>query len=421
MSRRTGRNAIAVSISALFVCLAINTRTVDGATPALLELKVGKTQFRGKLIAKNKHFCWLMGRDGKLNPIDLKSVASFRKVSPRFRGFTAGDMRTRLLKEFGKDFEVSGTPHYLVCAAKGKAKQYAEVFEDIYRTFYMYFRTRRFDITEPEFPMVAIVFPTQKGFAEYCAADDVQATKTLRGYYLRTSNRVALYATGSESLALSNSYQSSPYVVACDCGGGNKYASRPFPGFPRRPQRGPSLLNQPKVQQLPLTFEKVNGSLKDTIVHEATHQVAFNTGLHVRIGSNPKWVVEGLATVFEAPGIRDSAKGGNVKHRINRERYLWFQNFKTDRRRQYSLDSFIADDKMFDSAALDAYSQAWALTFYLVETRPRKYAALLKVIAAKDPMFEYKSTDRANDFKKIFGTKMKLLEADFIRFMDRLK
>ncbi len=454
MTWSAGRNALAVSFAVLILCLTIDMRNVDAATPALLELKVGKTPYRGKLIAKNKYFCWLMDRDGKLNSINLKSVASFRQVSPRFRGFTAGDMRTKLIDEFGKEFEVSGTQHYLVCAGKGKAKQYAAIFEDIYRTFYMYFRTRRFDIREPEFPMVAIVFPSQKLFAQYCAKDDVRATKTLRGYYLRTSNRVALFATGTESLTLNNSqnngganlycppgvakrrefaartghlkmavpYQSSSFVFACDCGG-SKYPRSPFSGSSRRSQRGPALLNQPNVRQMPLTFEKINGSLKDTIIHEATHQVAFNTGLHVRIGSNPKWVVEGLATVFEAPGIRDSSKsrGGNAKQRINRERYLWFQNFKQERRKPYSLETFIADDKMFESAALDAYSQAWALTFYLIETRPRKYAELLKIIASKDPMYEYKSRDRVKDFQKVFGSNMKLLDADFVRFMDRLK
>ena len=60
------------------------------------------------------------------------------------------------------------------------------------------------------------------------------------------------------------------------------------------------------------------------------------------------------------------------------------------------------------------------LTFYLVETRPRKYAELLKIIAAKNPMFEYSSKDRVNDFKRVFGSNMKLMEAEFLRFMDRL-
>ncbi len=32
----------------------------------------------------------------------------------------------------------------------------------------------------------------------------------------------------------------------------------------------------------------------DTIIHEATHQTAYNTGVHRRFAQTPKWVVEGL-------------------------------------------------------------------------------------------------------------------------------
>src|SRR5690349_23883131 len=38
-----------------------------------------------------------------------------------------------------------------------------------------------------------------------------------------------------------------------------------------------------------------------TVVHEAVHQLAFNTGLQVRYADNPMWVSEGLAMYFETP------------------------------------------------------------------------------------------------------------------------
>src|SRR5262249_7000897 len=109
----------------------------------------------------------------------------------------------------------------------------------------------------------------------------------------------------------------------------------------------------------------IEASLKDTMIHEATHQAAFNTGLHSRIGETPKWVVEGLATVFEAPGIRNSGASANPKMRINRERFVWFGNFVRSRRKPQSLEAFLSGDDLFKSDALDAYSQAWALSFFL--------------------------------------------------------
>ena len=41
-----------------------------------------------------------------------------------------------------------------------------------------------------------------------------------------------------------------------------------------------------------------------TILHEACHQIAFNTGLQTRLGDYPLWVSEGIATFFEATDLR---------------------------------------------------------------------------------------------------------------------
>ena len=43
-----------------------------------------------------------------------------------------------------------------------------------------------------------------------------------------------------------------------------------------------------------------------TIIHEVTHQVAFNCGVHTRFNDVPRWVSEGLATMFEAKGVWNS-------------------------------------------------------------------------------------------------------------------
>src|SRR5213076_2929676 len=45
-----------------------------------------------------------------------------------------------------------------------------------------------------------------------------------------------------------------------------------------------------------------------TVVHEATHQIAFNSGLHTRQADNPLWLTEGMAMYFETPDL--SSKSG---------------------------------------------------------------------------------------------------------------
>jgi hypothetical protein len=156
------------------------------------------------------------------------------------------------------------------------------------------------------------------------------------------------------------------------------------------------------------------------VIHEATHQVAFNVGMHSRIGESPVWVVEGLATIFEAPGIRNRSHD-DPKSRINPYRFLSFKDFVKKRRKKKSLADFIKSDALFERSILDAYAQAWALNFYLMETRPAKYMNYLKTIAKRDPLNPYTSDERLSDFTNSFGDDLNMFETALLRYIDRLK
>ena len=403
------RIPISIVMTAVAVCMSTSAWA---RTPALLELKTKDKTYRGKLVAHNQNFCWLMAQDGRLNYLDLANVAEHRTVVPRFRCFSTAEIRNRVLREFGGDYEVVGTGHFLVCAARAQAGKYAPIFEDVYRSFHFYFSRRGFRMSQPEFPLIAIVFPNHKRFAKYCKQDQIRASAGLMGYYLPSTNRVALFDPGNA--ALSENSQDPATVAASPQFAklfGPEDSRRPFPLLP--------VANLQPQANLPW-HGRIKGSLRDTIIHETTHQVAFNTGLHSRIGANPDWVVEGLALVFEAPGIHDSTGSRAVKKRINPERYIWFGNFAKTRRKQKSLAAFVGRDTMFQTATLDAYSQAWALSFYLMETRPSKYSGYLKKIAQRDPLKAYPSKQRIADFTDAFGKDLDWLEVEFLRFMKRL-
>jgi hypothetical protein len=208
------------------------------------------------------------------------------------------------------------------------------------------------------------------------------------GYYSPQTNRVALFDQADGSAAAA---ETSPAPRDDEFQAVGPFAIRP-------------------------AWAVVDTDTKDTLYHEGTHQLAFNTGLHSRVGEVPQWVVEGMATVFEAPGIRNSSANLGPKTRINHDRYVWFGNFQKSRRKQKSLEAFIAGDEMFQSSTLDAYSQAWAFTFFLAETRSRQHAKYLHTIAARNPLADYPAADRVSDFKQAFGSNLAQLEAEFLRF-----
>jgi len=332
---------------------------------SLIDVKIGKSHFSGRIAAANEQDCWLLQRDGRLSSFHMDDVTDFSEIDPRFRPFSSIDLRDRLQTEFGRDFEVKTTSHYIVAARQGAAGRYAALFEQIYRQCHTYFGTRGFRMDEPEFPLVAVVFPDQGSFAKYCRSEGATPQSGLVGFYLTTSNRVALYDRAAAG-------------------------------------------------------QSTEDGVDDTVIHEATHQIAFNTGIHSRIGQNPQWVVEGLATLFEADGVRVRQVAADVSDRINPERLDWFHKYRRQRRPTGSLETFLRDDTLFKRMPLDAYSQAWALTFYLVESRPVEFARYLKAIAARDPLTRCDADARLNDFRDAFGKDLDLIESGLLRFHDRL-
>ena len=353
--------------------------------PDLVEVRVGKNVFQGRVVAHNTSLFWLLQRDGRMRRLRMDSVSRFRSVTPRFRGFRAVDVKSALRREFGHGYAVVSTQHYVVVASPGDAKKFAEQFEKVYRTFVNYFGVRKFPIEKPKFPLVAVVFPDRAQFVKYARKDGVRIASRILGYYHPGSNRVALFDDSRTTLGRIEE---------------RTIGARPIPGVFVRPSG--------------------IASFKDTIVHEGTHQVAFNTGLHTRIGPTPRWLVEGLATVFEAPGIRNRRGERGATSRINPARFDGFRRYVAAGRKRGSLRQLIAGDSGITRNIHNFYAEAWALSYFLLETRSQNYSKYLRIVSGRDPLKPYPARDRTADFQQAFGTNIDRLERDFLRFMSRL-
>jgi hypothetical protein len=276
-------------------------------------------------------------------------------------------MRERLQHEFDLRFEVSPTRHYLVVHPRGQRDEWANRFEDLYNRFGHYFRVRGFSLQEPPYPMVAIVFRDQAEYFRHAAASGTPMHPNTLGHYDPSSNRVFLF---DETAGNSKADWSENAV---------------------------------------------------TIIHEATHQTAFNVGVHGRFAVQPRWLVEGLATMFEAPGVWSARYDHTQADRVNRGRLDGFRRFAASRRQPGSLAMLLTSDDAFRSDPDGAYAEAWALSFYLCETQPKLYAAFLERTAQRPVFTNYPAGERMADFQAIFGGDLKLLEAKFSRYMKEVK
>lgn len=407
-------------------------RSVSAAQP-MVELRLGSTAVEGRIVERGRGWCALYDREGRLHTIDLKQVTQFKKVSSNFAPYSFQALRTRLLEEFGSGFEVATTRHYVVCAPGDRAKIYCDLFEKTWRRFHMYFAIRGFEMKDPEFPMIAIVLKDRQSFLDYARKEKARVDSNILGYYWSTHNRVIMFEDRNAHAWLPGPQFDHHRSASAER---RLFASRPHSasdGFlderahladrawrwAFRDSDSPTGFGTPGSCDEIASRASINADLRETMIHEATHQLGYNLGLHNRTGRNPKWIVEGLATVFETPGMEDHAMDRDVRKRMNRGWHYGFQKFVEDGRPESYLESFIRTDDAFRTQMGNAYAQAWALSFWLIETRPREYAAFLQKMASPEVTRQLTADLRVRAFKESFGENLILLDAEMLRFYKR--
>lgn len=384
------RTALTALVLTTLLCASANSGD------ALLEVEAGGQTYVGRSLRHNQEVCWLLAPDGRLHGVAINAVTSFRKLSDSFRPISPSALRSQLREELGREYEVTSRSKFVIAARDGTAEPYAELLDRVYRSFVRYCSRRSLRLTEPEVPLVVIVYADVNQFIARCRQDEVGYDSTLRGYYHPDTNQVALYDPG-DGLTLRTSGESGGATLFS-----LEHEVRPTVGVTRN------------------GFARIQAGLRDTLVHEATHQLAFNMGLHSRVAENPRWVVEGLALMFEqqVPPESRAARTSDV----NEDFYIWFNTRVRPDWKPGTLREFLASDRSFGGAnVVDTYSIAWALTYYLCHRRSADYAAYLNTIRGRDAFEGYTAENRLSDFQDRFGNDIDWLEVQLLRYIDGLE
>ncbi len=327
----------------------------------------------------------LLARDGVLWLIPPEEQVRHTSDATPFTPFAREEMTKEILAELPPGFQEFSTTHYLIFynTSPEYAKWCGALFERLYKAFTNCWSRNKFELTEPEFPLVAIVFADRQSYLHFSRPELGEAGQSIIGYFGLTSNRMTMYdLTG---------------VAAHGHGRSGTTAQIN------------EILSQPEALRT-----------VSTIVHEATHQIAFNCGLHTRLSDCPRWFSEGIAMYFETPDLR-TAKGWGGIGNVNRPRLERFQQSLAARSAN-SLETLLRDDKRFidPSRALDAYAEAWALTYFLIHKHPKEYVSYLRLLSAKKPLLPDSPDERLDEFRRTFGDLAKL-NAELVRYMVRAR
>jgi hypothetical protein len=306
----------------------------------------------------------LQADDGHLWTLKPDQILSRTANDQPLKPIDGDEMERRMLAEMPSGFSVHRTTHYLIVhnSSKQYAKQVGALFEQLYRGFFTYWENQHWELPEPTFPLVAIVLKDHDAFLKYAVAEIGETAKSIIGYYNLASNRMTTF-------------------------------------------------NVPNLER------KVS-----TIIHEATHQLAYNCGLQQRLADNPMWVSEGLATFFESPDLRNPRqwKGIGRVNRVNLERWRKY----VPNRPAESLATLLCNDSRYRNAATaeSAYAEGWALTYFLIKTnRRKKYVKYLRLLSEGRPRAERTPRERIAMFEKAFDTTLVELDVAFLKYMRRVR
>jgi len=325
----------------------------------------------------------LMAPDGLLWALQPEEILKRETLEAEFEPLDHDALGEHLLKLLGDGFKVHKTAHYVICydTSDVYARWCGALYERLYRGFHGYWKYRGIELTEPEFPLPAIVFANRDSYNRFARRELGEAAGSTFGYYSLRANRVIMFdLTGADG---PSRISSSKHIDA--------------------------LLSKPGAERTVAT-----------IVHEATHQIAYNCGMHQRYADVPLLVSEGMAIFFETPDLT-SSRGWRTIGGVNRVRLADFRA-NLAKRGPDRLKLLLQDDSLFRSSDTGpaAYADAWALNYYLLKRHAKTYAEYLKMLAEKKPIDYATPEERIAEFERYFGD-ITAFDRQFLRTMTTLR
>jgi hypothetical protein len=320
-------------------------------------------------------------RNGKYKTIKADAISEKSAVDTAFSQMTTDELAKDLLTEVPPGFEIHQTDHYVICS--NSAEEYAEfcgnLLERVYDQYFLFMKEQEVVVHEPISKLPVIILQSATEFQEFAEQRNPGRTfKDSPGYYSIVDNQTLLVDLTRD-----------------------------------RSVRSVSEIRKQLADQ-PLQVA--------TVVHESVHQLAFNSGLQVRMADNPVWLSEGLAVYFEPITPRSSTlwtKPGLFNGRL----HPLFMNSIRGNQMTVPFGTLVSSDESFLSAdsAPAAYAESWGLVSYLFKQEKGGMKAYLQTIGQHKPLQPLSREERIREFEEAFGKSPDETQASTVSFVQRLR
>jgi hypothetical protein len=284
---------------------------------------------------------------------------------------------------------------------KTRAQSRIELLELVYESYFMKFALEGIVLEPPKEHLMVLLFADERTFHRY-STQLAPELKMASGFWSPKDNISVFYDQGSTPelkllSSLSDDLQKAKVKL-------------------RGTPMSQDMAHLANSFELLIKVAKEEADI-EVVSHEATHQLAGNSGLLSRGKIGARWAHEGLASFFETPA---GAGWGGIGA-VNQTRLTDYRIVSHDPKR--SNLELVVSDRLFYNArsleeAVEAYGQAWGLTYFLMETRFDQLIQYYRRCSEFDN--DLPDRNRIAVFIEIFGD-LRSLEREYAQFMTTLK
>ncbi len=299
-----------------------------------------------------------------------------------------------------------------------RAQERLRLLEAVYESFLLRFYANGVDLEIPQERLKVVLFNEHRDFLDF-AEQLSPSLQSASGFWDGSTNTAVFFDHGTtEDFKLLRSLADELQKMKEE-GAKMKQSQRPLYKVKDRVMPLKDLARMADTIALLVQLERENNDIT-VVSHEATHQMAGNTGLLPRHVMVPTWAHEGLATYFESP--KDAAWSGIGA--VNEERLDTYRELERSHIRA-AID-FTITDRIFDTAeqlqhTLHGYGQSWALTHFLMERHFDQLMVYYRRLGEMPPDVMLNPTVLTGLFNEAFGEDRARLELEWRTYMRSLR
>lgn len=372
---------------ALLLCLSGRADEREAAVGQHVELDVvrpdgSEQRLRGRVLARAPDG-GLMVEDasGTISSISAAGAATWRAVDGAFAWLPTEQMAGLLQEQMGDTFQAVETEHFLLCSQASElyTEYCGKLLERVHDEYYEFCADHKLPVQPLAVKLPVIIFRDPATLREFAVRQHPETDfSSVPGYYSIRHNQMLI-----SGAAAAKTYRRATDVTR-------------------------------EVRKHRRDIE--------TVVHEAVHQLAFNSGLQIRYADNPMWLSEGLAVYFESTSGRSSL-GWSRPGEVSRLHLPTIKPARPLAALPVSLAALATSVQPFQQEELTAfaYAESWAMVHYLASRRADGLAGLIQAYQSAAPGAGLGADRHVQILEQALGESLADAEVSVLKYVQRLR